>query len=136
MTTFAAEKNINWLERYKFVECPESSGLPAVKTVICDGNLSAQPQGFQTEGLIKAVEINDTTWTALPATPLTDRNALSVRNNTGQEIFVSFTATPTSADDVWDVPDKSSWNALMSDQVILYGKASSGTVKVKTMQAA
>jgi hypothetical protein len=49
--------------------------------------------GLNTGGLVTEVTINNTTWTALPATPLASRNAICVQNLSGQEIKINYSSS-------------------------------------------
>lgn len=44
-------------------------------------------------GRVTLVTINNTGWTALPATPLANRNAFCIQNRSGQEIKINYTNT-------------------------------------------
>lgn len=74
----------------KFVA--DSQGDTAVRTVVTDGsfNVDAVPSGLRNAGRHTEVTVIDTGWTALPATPLSDRNAISIQNNTNFDIKINY----------------------------------------------
>lgn len=49
-----------------------------------------KPSGLTVAGRVSEVTINDTTWTALPATPLENRNAIGIQNTAGVEIKLNY----------------------------------------------
>lgn len=91
------------------------------------------PSGLTNGGLITEVTINDTTWTALPATPLSDRNALSIQNLSGIEMKVNY-STGVSGYVGMTIPTGSERYYDVKDTVILYGKLASGGSAVVTIE--
>lgn len=77
---------ITTLEKDKFEEV---DGVVTVRTKTT-GAVDALPRGLRTGGRITEISLNDSTWTALPATPLTGRNAVSIQNNSGQSIKINY----------------------------------------------
>ena len=84
------------------------------------------PTGLTTGGLGTLVTLNSSTWTALPATALTDRNAISIQNQSGIEIKINYGSgivgyvgaiIQAGGERAYDV----------TDSIILYGKSASGT---------
>lgn len=49
-----------------------------------------RPSGLNTGGKITEVELNSTTWTALPLIPLANRNAINVQNFSGVEVKINY----------------------------------------------
>lgn len=86
--------------------------------------------GLKTAGLVTEVSINDTTWTALPATPLSARNAISIQNVSAVEIKLNYSAVVgyvgvrlfPSGERFYDI----------TDAIVLYAKAypGAGTVTI------
>lgn len=64
-------------------------------TVTVTGTVTGtfQPTGLTTAGRVSIVTINQTTWTALPTTPLTARNAINVQNMNTQTVKVNYDNT-------------------------------------------
>lgn len=49
-----------------------------------------QPSGLSREGKITIQSINNSGWTALPASALSGRNALSILNDSGQDVVLNY----------------------------------------------
>lgn len=77
-------------EFQKFVE--DSAGDTAVRTVVTDGSFDVQavPSGLRNGGRHSEVSIDDNGFTALPATPLTNRNAIAIQNNTAFDVKLNY----------------------------------------------
>lgn len=99
------------------------SGQTIVRTSV-SGTLT--PSGLKTGGLITEVTLNSTTWTAIPATPLSGRNAIGIQNRSGIEIKINYSSAvvgyvgvvvPTGGERYYDI----------TDQIVLYAKSTSGT---------
>lgn len=87
------------------------------------------PQGLNIAGKMTAVTLNTTTWTALPATPLVNRNAIRIQNQSATEIKTQYDNTTVgyvgiiiaaNGSDAYDI----------KDNIIVYAKSSSGTPTV------
>ncbi len=112
-----------------------SEQKPAIRT-IPDATASTTVSGsVAIEGYIAGkltlVEINDTTWTAIPVTPLADRHAVSIQNRTGQSLYYNWEASDVDAVyKGWVVPNgyERSWPVQIG--AVLYFKSTSGTVKL------
>jgi len=119
------------LELDKFVE--DSDGKTAVRTLSeIKGSVDASfyPSGLSKEGRATELMINSTTWTALPDTALTDRNALSVQNlSTDTDIKLNYD------------PNTSGWVGVLvkagyeryydiTDGIVIYARTESGTAQV------
>ncbi len=89
-------------DRVKTVLLPYTNGVKYVYNVIerkfelvngtFTGSITGEvsTSGLKNAGRVTEVEINDATWTALPTTPLTDRNAMSIQNPSGVEIKLNY----------------------------------------------
>lgn len=86
----------------------------------------ATPAGLRTAGLVTAVALNSTTWTALPPSALTGRNALSIQNPSAIEIKINYSAVivgyvgmviGSGGERFYDI----------TDDILVYGKSASGT---------
>ena len=88
-----------------------------------EGEFSAS--GLQNAGRHTEITLNDTGWTELPTTPLTDRNAIAIQNNSNVDIKVNFTTSvgyvgmtiKPGAERTYDI----------KDTILVYGRALSGT---------
>ena len=86
---------------------------------------SISSSGLRNAGLITEVTLNSTTWTALPPTALTNRNALSMQNRSGIEIKLQY--DPTTVGYVgMVVPDGYERQYDITENIVIYAKASSG----------
>lgn len=127
----AGKYNCSWDDRATYF----SSILPIVGPDFpADSTISGEVtiSGLNIGGRVSEVAINDTTWTAVPASPLSDRNALSIQNYSGVEIKINYdltgplpagyTGTPiaNNAERFYDV----------TDNVIIYAKSVSGNVTI------
>lgn len=54
---------------------------------------SLRPIGLTTGGKCSQVTVNDASWTAIPTSPLADRNAIAIQNNTGVELKLNYDNT-------------------------------------------
>lgn len=87
------------------------------------------PTGLKVGGKVTEVPLNAVTWTALPATPLTGRNAISLQNRSGIEIKLNFDPTVVGYVGVF-VPDGYERAYDITDSILIYAKAASGTPTV------
>ncbi len=116
------DPNINTLEKAKFLEKPD--GSVAVRT---DG--TSQVTGLRTAGKVTEVVINDTTWTALPATPLANRNAVSIQNFSGQLIKLNYDNTVSGFVGAY-IPDQVDRFYDIQPTITQYAKCASGTATI------
>lgn len=112
------------------------SGLTAVRTVT-EGTLtgSIRPSGLNVGGRVTEVTLNAVTWTALPATPLTARNALGIQNISGLEIKVNY-SSGISGYVGMVIADGSERTYDITDAILIYGKCQSGTAIVNVEEIA
>lgn len=99
------------------------------------------PSGLRVKGLITVVSIDDTSWTALPAAPLTvpsSRNAIGIQNCTNNEIKLNFTDGIGGGYIGWKIPPNSEFFTDITSDVIIYGRAESGagTIDITVMEIA
>ena len=99
------------------------SNTYAIRTL---GDVIATPSGLRTAGRITEVTLNTSTWVALPTTPLALRNAIRIQNRTGIECKLNY--DPGVAGYVGLVID-GAYDEFkdITDAIVVYGKASSGT---------
>ena len=79
-----------WDARTSYFPAPPAGSWPGE---LVYGNFSTSPGGLRNAGRVTEVTINNNTWTALPATPIALRNAISIQNISGQEIKVNYDPT-------------------------------------------
>ena len=106
------------------------SGDVAQRTVT-QGTLTGEirPSGLTVEGRFTEVVLNDTTWTALPPVPLTDRNALVIQNTSGIEVKLQY--NPGQAGYVGIVLTAGAERSYdITDDIIVYGKSASGVINI------
>ena len=103
--------------------------------VSVSGTVAATPAGLTIGGKITQVTLNATTWTALPVTAYPNRNSLSIQNVSGTEIKINYDNTTVGYVGV-TISSGSERHYLISDTVIIYGKAASGTPTIQTEELA
>ena len=115
------------------VTCRTSIG----SNVNVSGQVEARPVGLNIGGKITVFTIDDTTWWPLPATALTQRNALSVQNTSGSTIKINYDNTTVGWVGV-TINSGSERFYSISENVILYAKAApaSGTITIQTEELA
>lgn len=85
-------------------------------------------------GKVTEVTINDTTWTPLPATALVGRKTISIQNQSNSEIKINY--NPAQAGYVGMIIKKDGERVYnISDDVIIYAKAITGTATIAIEEA-
>jgi hypothetical protein len=92
-------------------------------------NVTASFSGLRIAGRISEVELNDTTWTALPPTPLSKRNALSIQNTSGVNIKINYNNTEVGYFGVQIATGLERFYDL-TDEIQIYAKAQAGTPRI------
>lgn len=102
-------------------------GLTAVRTTI-DGvvNGSFSPSGLKTAGLVTEVTIDDASWTALPASALSNRNALAIQNRSGIEVKINYDNSVVGYVGMV-ISDGEERQYDITDAIVVYAKAKTGT---------
>jgi len=85
--------------------------------------------GLKTGGLITVMGLNSSTWTKIPATPLANRNAISIQNYSGSEIKINYSNSVGGYVGI-SIPDKGERFYDISDQIEIYAKSETGTGSV------
>jgi hypothetical protein len=93
------------------------------------GSFTVTPSGLTVGGLITVVSINPTTWTALPATPLANRNAINIQNYNGQEIKLQYDNSTVGYSGVI-IPINGERQYSITDDILLYAKSASSTIDI------
>ena len=84
------------------------------------------PTGLNNGGQITEVTLNSSTWTTLPSTPLTNRNAISIQNWSGSEIKINYDNGVSGYVGIV-IPDGGERFYDIKDTILIYAKAASGT---------
>lgn len=102
---------------------------------------AVQISGLSVAGKNTTLEVS-TTAIPLPAIPLVDRNALSVRNlDSSNTLYIGF-STAVTADSVvgvtsgWQVGPNETYNVDIQDDIVIYGIVISGTIKIQVQEFA
>lgn len=103
-----------------------NSGKVAVRVV-------STPSGLNTAGLITEVTLNSSTWTALPATVLTERNAMGIQNNSAQEIKINFDSGVVGYVG-WTVAAGGELFLDVKEAVTVYAKAKNSTPVITVLE--
>lgn len=94
---------------------------------------SFAPSGLKNGGAVTEVTLNDSTWTALPGTSLTDRNAIAIQNLSGNEIKINYD-NGVSGYVGMTIPDGGERQYDLTDAITIYGKAESGATPTITVE--
>lgn len=101
------------------------------KPFALDNPLPIKPSGLNIAGRITEVNLDATSWTALPAAALANRNAIAVQNRNGLSINIRLNydnAAPAGEGVL--VEDGEDRFYDITDTIILYGRTDGGTVTV------
>jgi hypothetical protein len=111
----------------------DDEGLPTVRT---SGRGTFTPSGLQSAGRVTEVDIDDTSWTALPPIPLTGRNAISIQNVTGFTLKVNYRNDVAYVGMI--VPNGNERYYDIKDTITIYARAQpgSGTVTLNVEELA
>ncbi len=91
--------------------------------------------GLKEGGTITEVTLNTSTWTALPATPLENRNAMSIQNRSGIEIKINYSGSVSGYEGIV-IPNSGERFYDISDTIIIYAKAATGNPTVNVEELA
>lgn len=112
--------HVNDREYQKFNQT--GGGLVSVRT--SDDNIV-----LNVGGVMSSVDLNPTTWTALPASPLSTRKTIAIQNQSAGEIKLSYSdSTPGYVGVAIAVGGERVYN--LTADVQLYGKCVSGTATI------
>lgn len=112
--------------------CTQSASLNTSNVV---GSITARPGGLTIGGLISQTAVNAVTWTALPLTALTNRNALSIQNLSGIDIKINYNNTTIGYVGVTIASGSERFYSI-TDSIIIYAKSASGTPTIQTEELA
>lgn len=114
-------------EQQKFVDV--APGETAVRVSGDNFSGSFTTSGLRTGGRITEVVLNDSSWTALPATPLSGRNAIAIQNFSGQTIKLNYDNAVSGLTGVYLQNTLDRFYDI-SDTIIIYAKSSSGAATI------
>ena len=115
------DRQISDMEARKFLYT--SDGEIAVRIT---GTGAFKQSGLNVAGKISEVVLNSTTWVALPATPLVDRNAITIQNISGVDIKLNFdNSTPGYTGILLANGNERFYD--ITETIVIYAKAASGT---------
>jgi len=80
------------------------------------------PTGLKLGGRMTAVTLNSSTWTALPPTPLENRNAINIQNYSGSNIKLNFDNTVPTYDGI-QMNDQVERNYDIKDSILIFAKS-------------
>ncbi len=92
--------------------------------------------GLSVGGLHTVVALNAVTWTALPATPLSDRNAISIQNESSILVKVNFNGAAVGFVGMSIFQGGGERQYDIKDDILIYGKCQSGTIDVTVEEIA
>lgn len=107
----------------------EVGGEPAVRVTGQNFSGTFSPTGLNIAGRMTLVTLNDSTWTALPATPLANRNAISIQNQDTVEIKYNYDNTEPGYVGAKIAPDGERFLEI-KDTIIVYAKTQTGTATI------
>lgn len=99
------------------------------------GGGTIRPAGLNIGGRVTEVTLNDTTWVALPSTPLAQRNALAIQNVSGVEMKVNYSSGIAGYEGIV-IADGNERSYQISDTIIVYGKSALGSITVNVEELA
>ena len=99
------------------------------------GNFNVQLSGLNIGGRITSVSLNNTTWTALPSTPLSNRNAMSIQNTSAEEIKINYDNSVVGYVGVKISPDSERFYDV-TENVIIYAKSSASSITIQVEELA
>jgi hypothetical protein len=113
-------------EYQKFDDTGLQPGQTAVRVTGQNFSGTFEASGLKTGGRFTEVTIDNTAWFALPATALTNRNAIRIQNRTTQEIKINFDPLETGYKGmVVDAGAEAYYD--IKDTVVIYAKSISSS---------
>ena len=110
----------------------DGDGNPALRTT---GNGVFELSGLNDGGKVTEVTLNPTTWTALPLTPLTNRNAMNIQNVSAEDIKVNYNSGQAGFVGML-IGSGSERSYDIKDTIIIYGKSISSVVTINIEEIA
>lgn len=104
-----------------------------VQSAASSGNVTVS--GLTTGGKVTEVTIDNTTWTALPPSALTLRNALAIQNRSGQEMKVNYDNSVVGYVGMV-IPDGGQRFYDITDSIVIYGKSATSSITINVEEIA
>lgn len=114
-------------EYEKFEEV--APGVHAVRVTGTNFSGTFTFSGLRNGGRVTEVTLNPTTWTALPATPLVDRNTIAIQNVSAEEIKINYNSGQAGYVGIV-VSSGSERTYDITDAIIIYAKSISSVVTI------
>lgn len=124
--------HINDREYNKFEEV---SGQPAVRVTGTNFSGSFSLTGLTVGGRISIVSIDNTTWTALPATALPNRNQLNIQNESGQNIKINYDNMTVGFVGVL-IKNENERQYAIRDSIVMYAKSETSACNITVEELA
>jgi hypothetical protein len=115
-------------EYQKFVDV--APGQTAVRVTGQNFSGSFSVSGLKVGGLHSVVTLNSATWTALPATPLANRNAIAIQNESSTLVKVNFNGAASGFVGMSIFPNGGERQYDITEDILIYAKCQSGSVDV------
>lgn len=120
-----------------FLEHPNDPGETAYRVydpTLENLNITVSPGGLNNRGRITFVTVNPTTWVAAPASALSNRNAISIKNPLdypapGQDTII-YSYVNDDTEDAKEIPVGGDVFLDITDSILIYLKSLSGTFEV------
>lgn len=115
------------------------SGGNVARNVTFSGGINATPSGLRNGLRITTMDVGDTE-AALPVSPLSDRNAISIANlSTTDTLYIGNTGVVADRSigiaAGWEIGPQETYNTDIKDTIIIYGIAATGkTIRVKIQE--
>lgn len=126
------EFNCVWNDRTTYFPAATGSNSCSIAaSVSISGTVSGEftPSGLRIQGKHSFVTVNSVSWTPLPAVPLTDRNGMSVQNESGIDVRIRY--LEGIGDATWRgslIPGNGGDRFYnIKDSIVVYAKSASGT---------
>lgn len=126
-------QTLNDREFQKFVDI--SPGETAIRVSGANFSGSVSISGLREGGRVTEVTLNPTTWTALPATALTNRNALNIQNVSAEEIKINYDNGIAGYKGIV-IGSGSERSYDIQDDIVMYGKSISSVVTINVEEIA
>lgn len=128
ISTYAlmGEFKCSWTDRTTYFDAaiPDNNN-PLDGEIAVTGSFA--PSGLRNGGLITEVTLNSSTWTALPATALADRNAVAIQNNSSIDIKINYSSGISGYVGMRIAANGGERFYDIKNNIVLYAKSQSGT---------
>lgn len=122
------EYNCSWNNRASYF----SAAIPDDSNSVT-GSITVQ--GIAGSGRVTEVVVNSTTWTALPASPLVGRKALSIQNPSATEVKINYSNSVPGYAGMVVLPNGGERGYSVDSSVVIYGKSVAGSVTLNVEEA-